>query len=239
MTTGLPASEHGVVANGFYWRNTSPETSPPAGSENKAGQVELWTAWNDVVCRPQLWDLLHEHDSSITSAVWFALHSKGCGADNICTPAADSQSRRQRVAVVLHATRDDVRRLARRVRPLSAQALLGTAGRHSVDRVDRLVGHLGSRAASAQLLLHLPAAPRLRRAEERPRLAEAETALGELDAELGRLVAEFDRIHTGSPLLWLVASEYAIAPVDHVTYPNRVLREMGLLGLTTWMARSS
>jgi hypothetical protein len=32
-------------------------------------------------------------------------------------------------------------------------------------------------------------------------------------------------------LLWLIASEYVITPVDHVTYPNRVLREAGLLTL--------
>jgi hypothetical protein len=30
---------------------------------------------------------------------------------------------------------------------------------------------------------------------------------------------------------WLVASEYAIVPVSHVTYPNRVLREAGLLAV--------
>jgi hypothetical protein len=32
-------------------------------------------------------------------------------------------------------------------------------------------------------------------------------------------------------LVWLVAGEYTITPVDHVTYPNRVLREAGLLAV--------
>ncbi len=31
--------------------------------------------------------------------------------------------------------------------------------------------------------------------------------------------------------MWLVAGEYAITPVHHVTYPNRVLREAGLLAV--------
>jgi len=31
--------------------------------------------------------MLHDRDRSITSAAWFPLHSKGCGADFICTPA--------------------------------------------------------------------------------------------------------------------------------------------------------
>ena len=48
MTTGKPARGHGVVANGFYWR------------ENR--KVEMWTSPNDCIERPQIWDLLHERD---------------------------------------------------------------------------------------------------------------------------------------------------------------------------------
>ena len=36
---------------------------------------------------PQIWDLLHQHDPQLTSAVWFPMLSKGCGADYICMPA--------------------------------------------------------------------------------------------------------------------------------------------------------
>ncbi len=73
MTTGTTPREHGVVANGFYWRDKH--------------EVEMWTAWNDCIQRPQIWDTLHQHDPALTSAVWFALHSKGCGADYVCIPA--------------------------------------------------------------------------------------------------------------------------------------------------------
>src|SRR5262245_51274612 len=73
MTTGLPPREHGVVANGFFWRNR--------------GEVEMWTSPNSCIARPQLWDTLHEMVPDATSAVWFPLHSKECGADYICTPA--------------------------------------------------------------------------------------------------------------------------------------------------------
>jgi prolyl oligopeptidase len=37
--------------------------------------------------RPQIWDRLHQQDPSITSAVWFPMLSKGCGADYVCMPA--------------------------------------------------------------------------------------------------------------------------------------------------------
>jgi predicted AlkP superfamily pyrophosphatase or phosphodiesterase len=73
MMTGRLPREHGVVANGFYWRDQR--------------RVEMWTSWNDCIQRPQIWDVLHERNRSITSAVWFALHSRGCGADFFCAPA--------------------------------------------------------------------------------------------------------------------------------------------------------
>ena len=74
MLTGKLPREHGVIANGFYWRDKH--------------EVEMWTAWNDNIQQPQIWDLLHQKDpKSLTSAVWFPMLSKGCGADYICMPA--------------------------------------------------------------------------------------------------------------------------------------------------------
>jgi predicted AlkP superfamily pyrophosphatase or phosphodiesterase len=71
MLTGRLPDEHGVVANGFYWRDR--------------GEVEMWTAWNEVIQRPQVWDRLRERGA--TSAVWFPMLSKGCSADFVCMPA--------------------------------------------------------------------------------------------------------------------------------------------------------
>src|SRR5690606_26604394 len=62
MTTGLPPAEHGVVANGFYWRDGH-------GGHDGHDGVEMWTAWADVVQRPRVWDRLKDHDPSLTSAV--------------------------------------------------------------------------------------------------------------------------------------------------------------------------
>ena len=73
LTTGVTPDRHGVIANGFYWREKA--------------EVEMWTAWNDCIEAPQIWDVLHQYDERLTSAVWFPLHSKGAGADYICTPA--------------------------------------------------------------------------------------------------------------------------------------------------------
>lgn len=57
----------------------------------------------------------------------------------------------------------------------------------------------------------------------------AQTAVQELDAVIGKLTATAEAAYQGGNLIWLAASEYVITQVDHVTYPNRVLREAGLL----------
>ena len=73
MTTGATPREHGVVANGFYWRDRR--------------RVEMWTSPNECIERPQIWDLLSHNEDGRSSAVWFPLHSKGCEANYVCTPA--------------------------------------------------------------------------------------------------------------------------------------------------------
>ena len=73
MTTGGTPREHGIIGNGLYWRDRR--------------QVEMWTAPNDCIQRPQLWDLLSHAPGGLRSAVWFPMHSKGCEAEYVCTPA--------------------------------------------------------------------------------------------------------------------------------------------------------
>jgi hypothetical protein len=53
--------------------------------------------------------------------------------------------------------------------------------------------------------------------------------VAELDEQIGRLGAGLKAAYGERPLRWLVAGEYAITPVDHVTFPNRILRMAGLL----------
>ncbi|MCX7427039.1 MAG: alkaline phosphatase family protein, partial [Planctomycetia bacterium] len=73
MTTGKRPRSHGVVANGLYWREKR--------------RVEMWTSPSDCIQRPLVWDLLYQAVGNLTAAVWFPLHSKGCEADYVCTPA--------------------------------------------------------------------------------------------------------------------------------------------------------
>ena len=217
MTTGKPPREHGVVANGFYWRDKH--------------EVEMWTAWNECIQRPQIWDILHEHDPSLTSAVWFALHSKGCGADLVCTPAP------------IH-NPDGSESLWCYTKPTEMYGTLrDTLGHFPLHHFWGPLSNIKSTGWICDSAVwaareHRPHffylyLPHLDYAAQKfgPDSEQATRALGELDGVIARLVEGMQAAYDGQPPLWLVASEYTIVPVNHVTYPNRVLREAGLLAL--------
>ena len=214
MTTGKLPCEHGVVANGFYWRDQR--------------RVEMWTSWNDCIERPQIWDILHDRDRSITSAVWFALHSRGCGADYLCTPAPihnpdGSES-------LWCETRPEMiyAELEPKLGHFPLQHFWGPlAGIQSTAWIVASAVHTAEKYRPNFFYIYLP---QLDYAAQKagPNSSAARTALAELDGEIAKLVAGFERAYHEAPL-WLVASEYAIVPVESVVYPNRLLRDAKLL----------
>lgn len=220
MLTGKLPDEHGVIANGFYWRDKH--------------EVEMWTAWNEKIQQPQIWDLLHQRDKKLTSAVWFPMLSKGCGADYICMPAP------------IH-NPDGSESLWCYTKPVELYGTLRDtfghfplmnfwgpmAGIKSTAWIADTAGWAMQQYKPNFFYIYLP---QLDYAAQKsgPDSPAAQKAVQELDEVLGKLIATAEAAYTqarsaSEGLTWLVASEYVITPVDHVTYPNRVLREAGLL----------
>src|SRR5262245_1355270 len=215
MLTGKLPAEHGVIANGFFWRDTH--------------QVDMWTAWNDKIQKPQIWDLLHQHDKALTSAVWFPMLSKGCGADYICMPKPVHNP-------------DGSESLWCYTRPeMMYGKLRDTFGHFPLMNFWGPMANIKSTAWIADsagwamqqfrpnfFYIYLP---QLDYAAQKsgPDSPPAVAAVKELDDVLGKLAATTSAAYKGGNLVWLAASEYVITPVEHVTYPNRVLRQAGLL----------
>jgi len=214
MTTGKGPAEHGVVANGFYWREKR--------------QVEMWTAPNDCIERPQIWDLLVHHGRGLSSAVWFPLHGKGCEADYVCTPApihnpdgSESLWCYTRPTDLYGELRDALGHF-----PLMHYWGPMADARSSEWIVDSAL--LAARRWQPDFfyvyLQHLDYAAQ----RSGPDGPAARQAVAEFDGLVGRLAEGMQDAYDDQPL-WMVAGEYAITPVEHVSYPNRVLREAGLL----------
>jgi predicted AlkP superfamily pyrophosphatase or phosphodiesterase len=217
MTTGLPPSEHGVIANGFYWRGKH--------------TVEMWTSPNDCIERPQLWDILHEQAPGTTSAVWFPLHSKHCGADYVCTPAPVHNPDGSE-SLWCYTKPDGL--YGDFVNELGHFPLHHFWGPMANIKSTAWIVSSAIRAAERfKSNLFYAYLPHLDYAAQKfgPDSEQAIRALGELDAEIGRMFDGFMSAYGDVQPLWLVASEYVITPVDHVIYPNRVLRDAGLLAV--------
>ena len=220
MTTGCLPAEHGVVANGFYWRDRR--------------QVEMWTSPSDCIERPQIWDVSLRSQQSEPrigtrrSAVWFPLHSKGCRADYVCTPApihnpdgSESLWCYTRPPELYGTLRD-------RLGHFPLQNFWGPMADIQSSRWIADSAVLAARQWRPDFFyIYLP---HLDYAAQRtgPDSVEADIAVAELDELIGQLAGGLREAYA-EELLWLVAGEYAITPVDHVAYPNRVLRQAGLL----------
>lgn len=218
LTTGKKPSEHGSVANGYFHRDKH--------------EVEMWTAWNSAVERPQIWEVLKQKDPSITTAVWFPLLSKGAKADFICTPAP------------IH-NPDGSESLWCYTQPTEMYGELRDAmGHFPLMNFWGPMANIKSSQWIAESAIHTMKKhqprfyyiylPHLDYAAQKfgPNSPEAIQATHDLDDVIGRLYQEFED-HLHFDIDWLIAGEYAITEVDHVSYPNRVLRDADLLNVTT------
>jgi predicted AlkP superfamily pyrophosphatase or phosphodiesterase len=216
LTTGVTPEQHGVIANGFYHRDK--------------GEVEMWTAWNSCFQAPQVWERLHKHDPQLTSAVWFPLHVKGARADYICTPAP------------IH-NPDGSESLWCYTKPTKLYGELRDALGHfplmnfwgplaNIKSTDWIVDSAVLAAKKYRPRFSYIYLPHLDYAAQKngPNSPQAAQAVVDLDQALGRLLDGYNAADLGK-IHWLLASEYAINEVTSVAYPNRLLRQAGLLAI--------
>jgi len=157
--------------------------------------------------------------------------SKGCGADYVCMPAPVHNPDGTEDLWCYTKPTEFYGELRDRFGHFPLQYFWGPIANIKATSwiVDSAV-HAAARFQPSFFYLYLP---HLDYAAQRtgPDSPPAQAALEELDEVIGRLVDGFREAYSEKDLLWLAASEYVITPVDHVAYPNRVLREAGLLNV--------
>jgi hypothetical protein len=218
MLTGKTPEQHGVVANGFFWRDRQ--------------QIEMWTAGNDVILQPQIWDVIPKIDSSIKTAAWFPMLSKRCHADFICMPAPIHRPDGSEELWCYSKPQDFYGELLTKFGHFPLHHFWGP-----LANINSSKWICDSAIAAAEkfkpnffyiYLPHLDYAAQ----KSGPDSEAAQTALAQLDGLIGTFASQMTRIYDNQ-LSWIAASEYAITTVDHVLFPNRVLRQAGLLNVKT------
>jgi predicted AlkP superfamily pyrophosphatase or phosphodiesterase len=215
MLTGKRVAEHGVIANGFYWRETQ--------------QVEMWTAWNEKIQSPQIWDVMRQRNPKLKSAAWFPMLSKGCGADYVCMPAPIHKSDGSEELWCYTKPQEFYGDLLNQLGHFPLKHFWGPLA--NIKSTDWIVDSAVAAAKKFKPDFFYIYLPHLDYAAQKagPDSEAAMQALVELNATLGRFAQALQAIDGQNLVRWIAASEYVITQVDHVTYPNRILREAGLL----------
>ncbi|MDR2346840.1 MAG: alkaline phosphatase family protein [Planctomycetaceae bacterium] len=258
MTTGVRADKHGIVANGLYIRNSDlielnscfesklleanlsggidelgsnfdPEIKQPIWPKAELlPYIEMWTSPNSAVQSPQIWDILRGNSERVKTAVWFALLSKFCLADHVCNFAP------------IH-NPDGTESLWCYTRPyLFYGSLKNKLGHFPVQGY---WGPLAGQSASEWIVdsavlgvsefmpdyfyIYIP------RLDYSPQKfgANAKELISDLD-DLDKLFIKLRKgfINAiGEEPTWIIAGEYAVTDVCSVVFPNRILRDLGLL----------
>jgi predicted AlkP superfamily pyrophosphatase or phosphodiesterase len=216
LLTGRRPCDHGVVANGFYWRDKR--------------EVEMWTAGNEVIESPQIWDVMKQHRPDLTSAAWFPMLSKRCGANYVCMPAPVHNPDGSESLWCYTQPTEFYGDLSGSLQHFPLQHFWGPmANIQSTKWILDSAAIVTRRFSPNFFYIYLP---HLDYAAQRcgPDSEAAAVALVELDEVIGQFATEIQSLTPGGAD-WMAVSEYTIGSVDHVLYPNRLLREAGLLAV--------
>ena len=220
LTTGTLPAAHGIVANGLV--------------DRRAHHLEMWISPDGVHRAPRIWERLKAIHPGLRTAAWFLLQSKHATADLVCLPAPKHNPDGTETMWChtnpepLYAT------LREKLGEFPLHKFWGPiAGIESSRWIARSFIEAARPAPPHFAIVYLP---HLDYAAQRtgPDSPPALAACGELDAEIATLIADYRQIiggQAGQDLIVLVAGEYRIRPVSHTLFPNRILREAGLLAV--------
>ncbi|HYE19815.1 MAG TPA: nucleotide pyrophosphatase/phosphodiesterase family protein [Tepidisphaeraceae bacterium] len=223
--TGLWPSEHGAVANGWYFRDT--------------GEVRFWLQSNKLVGGEKVWEAGKRRDPAFTCCNMFWWYNMYSTADYSVTPRpmypADG---RKLPDVYSHpaSLRDEL------------QAKLGTFplfnfwGPATSIKATRWIAdasiEVDKKHDPTLTLIYLPhldyVLQKVGPGTSLPtRDSKLPTDLRDLDSECGKLI---DHYQSRSARV-MILSEYGITPVSRPVHLNRVLREAGLLATRLELGR--
>jgi predicted AlkP superfamily pyrophosphatase or phosphodiesterase len=221
LLTGLMPREHGVVANGWYFRELS--------------EVWLWRQSNRLVAGEKVWEAAKRRGPSFTCAQMFWWYNMYSGADISATPRpmypADGRKIPDHYAEPpeLH---DELDRL---LGPFPLFRFWGPATDIASSRwIAHATMHVMRTRRPTLALCYLPhldyGLQKWGPSPEDPHLSKD---LGEIDGVCGELIEQARR--EGRRII--VVSEYGILPVREAVHINRALREAGLIRMRLELGR--
>jgi predicted AlkP superfamily pyrophosphatase or phosphodiesterase len=209
--TGLKPCDHGIVANGWLFRDLM--------------EIWLWRQSNHLVNGEKLWQTAKRRDPNFTSANLFWWYNMAAGNEVGVTPRPIYKADGRKLPDCY--TRPSTLR-AELSHDLGAFPLFQFWGPATSIRASQWIAdaalHVRRSRSPTVTLIYLPHLDYdlQRLGPDHPAVA---SSLREIDAVAGNLIADAER--DGARVI--VLSEYGITPVSRPIHINRALREAGLL----------
>jgi len=216
--TGRPPSSHGIVGNGWYFRDL--------------GEVLFWRQSNQLVQGEKIWDAARRRDPTFTVANTFWWYAMNTGADTTLTPrplyCADGRKLPDCYSAPLE-LRD---RFNREFGQFPLFQFWGPATSiASSEWIGQAAMAIEEQYRPTLQLVYLPHLDYcLQKVGPQGNISKD---LAEIDGLCGRLLDFFQERNCRV----VVLSEYGITPVSRPIHPNRILRAAGLLSLKVDLGR--
>ena len=217
--TGLLPRDHGIVGNGWYFRELS--------------QVWLWRQSNALVSGEKVWEAAKKRDAAFRVAKLFFWYNMYSSADLSVTPRPMYTADGRKIPDVYAEPPELRTELTKALGTFPLFEFWGPrAGVASSRWIAQAARHVVERHAPTLTLVYLP---HLDYDLQRfgPDGARVGKALGEIDEVAGELL-EFAK-RRGMRVV--VLSEYGVTRVSGAVHPNRVLREAGFLRVREELGR--
>ena len=221
LLTGLPTSSHGIVANGWY--------------DRESAEVRFWKQSNHLVRGRKIWDQLRGLVPGFTCAKLFWWYNMYSGADFAITPRPLYPADGRKVFDI-HTQpmplRDDLKRdLGEFPFPAFWGPAAGIASSEWIAASARWIEENHSPTLSLVYLPHLDYPLQ----KFGPKAPEIPGALAEIDRVASDLIA----FYQSRGIRVLVLSEYGISPVSRPIHLNRLFRAKGWLQLKNELGRET
>jgi len=215
LVTGLPPSGHGIVANGWYFRDLS--------------EIWLWRQSNRLVAGEKLWEAARARDPQFTCAKMFWWYNMYSSADWSATPRPMYPADGRKIPDHYAHPQQLHDELDAKLGPFPLFRFWGPlADITSTEWIAQATLHVMQTRNPTLTLTYLPHLDynlqRLGPDLGHPRVQQD---LRELDAVCGTLIDH--AAASGRDVI--VVSEYGITPVADAVHVNRALREAGLIAV--------
>ena len=219
FVTGKLPREHGIVGNGWYFRELA--------------QVWLWRQSNQLVSGEKLWDEAKRRDPSFTCAKLFWWYNMYSSADISVTPRPMYTADGRKLPDIYTdppELRDELSK------ELGAFPLFNFWGPRADISSTRWIAQSAMRvvdkSAPTLTLVYLPHLD-----YDLQRFGPGDPRVAKTLAEVDGVCAELFELAKQKGLRTVVLSEYGITPVSKAIHVNRALREAGLLRVREELGR--